>query len=81
MISPEIRARIRLYFYAKHGKVGTIARKLDIHSAAVRNATVPRSVAAQLVRPFLLDFLLAFANAINLFPHHGNVVAATRRKK
>src|SRR6266404_7306109 len=38
MISPEIRAQIRRYFYAEHWKIGTIARELGIHPDAVRNA-------------------------------------------
>ena len=31
MISPEIRAQIRRYFYAEHWKVGTIASELGVH--------------------------------------------------
>lgn len=38
MISPENRARIRRYFYAEHWKIGTIARELNVHPDAVRNA-------------------------------------------
>jgi transposase len=38
MISPEIRAQIRRYFYAEHWKIGTIARELSVHPDAVRNA-------------------------------------------
>ena len=38
MISPEIRAQIRRYFYAEHWKVGTIATELGVHPDAVRNA-------------------------------------------
>ena len=38
MISPEIRARIRRYFYAEHWKIGTIASELGVHPDAVRNA-------------------------------------------
>jgi transposase len=38
MISPEIRAEIRRHFYAEHWKVGTIARELNVHPDAVRNA-------------------------------------------
>jgi hypothetical protein len=81
MISPEKRAQIRLYFYARHWKVGTIAREPGIHPDAVRNAIAPRGVAAQVVRPFMVDFLLAFANAIAIPLHHGKVRAARRRKK
>ena len=38
MISPETRAQIRRYFYAEHWKIGTIARELNVHPDAVRNA-------------------------------------------
>lgn len=38
MISPEIRAQIRRYFYAEHWKVGTIATELGVHPDTVRNA-------------------------------------------
>src|SRR5438876_1219569 len=38
MISPETRAAIRRYFYAEHWKIGTIARELNVHPDAVRNA-------------------------------------------
>jgi hypothetical protein len=38
MISPEIRAQIRRYFYAEHWKIGTIATELGVHPDAVRNA-------------------------------------------
>ena len=38
MISPEASAQIRRYFYAKHWKIGTIARELNVHPDAVRNA-------------------------------------------
>ena len=38
MISPETRVQIRRYFYAEHWKTGTIARELNVHPDAVRNA-------------------------------------------
>src|ERR1041385_3563664 len=38
MISPEIRAQIRRYFYVEHWKVGTIASELGVHPDAVRKA-------------------------------------------
>src|SRR4051794_24991085 len=38
MISPEVRAQIRRYFYAEHWKIGTIARELGVHPDTVRNA-------------------------------------------
>src|SRR5215472_3513218 len=59
MISPEIRAKIRRYFYAEHWKIGTIASELDLHPDTVRNAIeaqrlgVAQSVRASLVDPYL----------------------------
>src|SRR5271157_2765286 len=38
MIPPETRAEIRRHFYAEHWKIGTIARELNVHPDAVRNA-------------------------------------------
>ena len=38
MISPDVRAQIRRYFYAEHWKIGTIASELGVHPDAVRNA-------------------------------------------
>jgi transposase len=38
MISPEIRAQIRRYFYVEHWKIGTIASELNVHPDAVRHA-------------------------------------------
>jgi hypothetical protein len=38
MISPETHVQIRRYFYAEHWKIGTIARELNVHPDAVRNA-------------------------------------------
>ncbi len=38
MISPETCVQIRRYFYAEHWKIGTIARELNVHPDAVRNA-------------------------------------------
>src|SRR5947209_11393705 len=38
MITPEIRAQIRRYFYVEHWKIGTIASELHVHPDAVRNA-------------------------------------------
>jgi len=59
MIGPEIRAKIRRYFYAEHWKIGTIASELDLHPDTVRNAIeaqrlgVAQSVRASLVDPYL----------------------------
>jgi len=50
MIDPETRAQIRRYFYAEHWKIGTIARELDVHPEAVRNAIeAPARVGALVV--------------------------------
>jgi hypothetical protein len=42
VIDPETRAQIRRYFYAEHWKIGTIARELNVHPDAVRNAIEPQ---------------------------------------
>jgi transposase len=61
MISPEMRAQIRRYFYAEHWKVGTIARELSVHPDAVRNAIeAQRLGGAQPLRPSMVDPYLAF---------------------
>jgi transposase len=61
MISPEMRAQIRRYFYAEHWKIGTIARQLDIHPDTVRSAIhIQRLGGAQIVRPSMVDPYLAF---------------------
>lgn len=61
MISPEIRAQIRRYFYAEHWKVGTIARELNVHPDAVRNAIeVQRLGGSQPVRGSMVDPYVAF---------------------
>lgn len=38
MISPEVRTRIRHYYYAEHWKIGTIASELGVHADTVRGA-------------------------------------------
>src|SRR5690242_15699321 len=61
MISPETRAEIRRYFYAEHWKIGTIARELNVHADAVRNAIeVHRLGGAQPLRSSMVDPYLAF---------------------
>jgi hypothetical protein len=60
MISPELRAQIRRYFYAEHWKIGTIARELDLHPDTVRHAIEIAGVAAQPVRPSMVDPYLSF---------------------
>src|SRR5215212_5801994 len=56
MISPEVRAEIRRYFYAEHWKIGTIARELNVHPDTVRNALeTQRLGGGQPVRPSMVD--------------------------
>lgn len=44
MLSPEIRAKIRRYYYAEHWKIGTIASELGIHPDTVRQAVEPEGL-------------------------------------
>jgi len=61
MISPEIRAEIRRYFYAEHWKIGTIARELRVHPDAVRQAIESeRFHRAPALYPSKLDPYVAF---------------------
>jgi IS30 family transposase len=60
MISPEIRAQIRRYFYAEHWKIGTIARELGVHPDTVRNAIEAQRFNAQPLRTSMADPYLAF---------------------
>ncbi len=61
MISPEIRAQIRRYFYAEHWKVGTIASELNVHPDAVRNAIESdRFNRTELLRVSVVDPYLGF---------------------
>lgn len=59
MISPEIRAQIRRYFYAEHWKVGTIAHELGLHTDTISNAIEAerfrgtRPIRASVVDPWL----------------------------
>jgi transposase len=56
MISPEIRAQIRRYFYAEHWKIGTIASELGVHPETVRNAIEsPRLDGTEVLRPSIVD--------------------------
>jgi transposase len=65
MISPEIRAQIRRYFYAEHWKIGTIANELNVHTDTVRNAIELQPVGgAQPLRPSIVDPYLAFIRQI-----------------
>jgi transposase len=61
MIPPETRAQIRRFFYAEHWKIGTIARELNVHPDAVRNAIeAERFKSAQPMRGSITDPYLGF---------------------
>jgi len=65
MITPEVRALIRRYFYAEHWKIGTIARELGVHPDAVRNAIeVEKFKSAQPLRVSIVDPYLGFVQQI-----------------
>jgi transposase len=65
MISPEVRAQIRRYFYAEHWKIGTIARELAVHPDAVRNAIEAQRLGGpQPLRPSIVDPYLEFIRQI-----------------
>lgn len=65
MISPEIRAQIRRYFYAEHWKIGTIARELGVHPEAVRHAVeLQRLGVTQALRPSKVDPYVEFIRQI-----------------
>jgi len=61
MIPPETRAQIRRFFYAEHWKIGTIARELNVHPDAVRNAIeAERFKSTQPMRSSITDPYLGF---------------------
>jgi hypothetical protein len=61
MISPETHVQIRRYFYAEHWKIGTIARELNVHPDAVRNAIESdRFHRTQSMRPCITDPYMEF---------------------
>ena len=61
MISDEIRARIRRYFYAEHWKIGTIASELSVHPDAVRKAIETERFKSTLVmRESIVDPYMEF---------------------
>ena len=61
MISPEVRAQIRRYFYAEHWRIGTIARELGVHPDAVRNAIEAEKFnSSQPLRASVVDPYLGF---------------------
>jgi transposase len=65
MITPEVHAQIRRYFYAEHWKIGTIARELSVHPDAVRNAIeVEKFNSAQPLRGSVVDPYLGFVQQI-----------------
>lgn len=65
MISAEVRAQIRRYFYAEHWKIGTIARELGVHPDAVRNAVeTERFRSTKPIRPSVVDPYLGFIQQI-----------------
>ena len=65
MINPETRAQIRRYFYAEHWKIGTIARELNVHPDAVRNAIESnRFNVNQPMRASITDPYMAFVRQI-----------------
>jgi len=61
MISPETHVQIRRCFYAEHWKIGTIARELNVHPDAVRNAIESdRFNRSQSLRPCITDPYMEF---------------------
>jgi transposase len=65
MISNEIRAQIRRYFYAEHWKIGTIAAELSVHPDAVRNAIESeRFKSTQPLRASVADPYIGFIRLI-----------------
>ena len=56
MIDPEVRVKIRRYFYAEHWKVGTIAQARGVHPDTVKRAIeVERFHRAEQLRATMLD--------------------------
>ena len=61
MIDPDIRVKIRHYFFAEHWKIGTIAAALQVHPDTVRRAIeVEKFQNAAPLRVSLLDPYLPF---------------------
>lgn len=61
MIDPDVRVKIRHYFFAEHWKIGTIAAELQVHSDTVRRAIeVEKFQDAAPLRASLLDPYLPF---------------------
>ena len=61
MIDPDVRVKIRHYFFAEHWKIGTIAAELQVHPDTVRRAIeVEKFQNAAPLRASLLDPYLPF---------------------
>ena len=61
MIDPDVRVKIRHYFFAEHWKIGTIAAELQVHPDTVRRAIeVEQFPNAPPLRASLLDPYLPF---------------------
>ena len=76
MIDPEMRVKIRRYFYAEHWKVGTIAQALGVHPDTVKRAIeVERFHRTEQLRSSKLDPYVGFVRQ-TLEAHPG--LCATR---
>ena len=65
MLSIELRAQIRRWFYAEHWKIGTIAKQLEVHHDAVRHALETEKFhRAQTLRPLVTDPYVEFVQQI-----------------
>ena len=61
MIDPDVRVKIRHYFFAEHWRIGTIAAELQVHPDTVRRAIeVEKFQNAAPLRASLLDPYLPF---------------------
>jgi transposase len=61
MIDPDVRVKIRHYFFAEHWKIGTIAAELHVHPDTVRRSIeVEKFQNAAPLRASLLDPYLPF---------------------
>lgn len=65
MISPEMHAQIRRYFYAEHWTVGTIASEFGVHADTVRKAIeAERFSGTRPLRPSITDPWIGFIREI-----------------
>ena len=61
MLSSDLRAQIRHWFYAEHWKVGTIAQELGLHPDAVHHALETEQFnRAKALRPLVTDPYVEF---------------------